>query len=59
MSAPGMDVCFQFETGQIQFLNNRVIGHRRTRFTDWPEGHRKRLLVRLWLRDQGRPFYNG
>ena len=34
MSAPGMDVSFQFEPGQIQILNNRVIGHRRTGFTD-------------------------
>ena len=59
MSAPGMDVSFQFEPGQIQFLNNRVIGHRRTRFTDWPKGNRKRLLVRIWIRDQGGPFYNG
>ena len=27
---------FQFEAGQIQFLNNRVIGHKRTSFEDWP-----------------------
>jgi len=47
MSAPSMDVSFQFEPGQIQILNNRVIGHRRTGFTDWPEEDRKRLLVRL------------
>ena len=59
MSAPGMDVSFQFEPGQIQIINNRVIGHRRTEFIDWREADRKRLLVRLWLRDQGRPFYNG
>ena len=59
MSTPGMDVSFQFEPGQIQILNNRVIGHRRTGFEDWPEADQKRLLVRLWLRDQGRPFYNG
>ncbi len=59
MSAPGMDVAFQFQPGQIQILNNRTIGHRRTGFEDWPAAAKKRLLVRLWLRDQGRPFYNG
>jgi len=59
MSAPGMDVTFDFQPGQIQIINNRVIGHRRTGFADWPEPERKRRLVRLWLRDQGRRFYNG
>ena len=38
---------------------NRLLGHRRTGFTDWPDEGKKRLLVRLWLRDWGRPFYNG
>ncbi len=59
MSAPGMDVSFFFEPGQIQIVNNRRIGHRRTGFEDWAEPGKKRLLVRLWLRDWGRRFYNG
>lgn len=59
MNAPGMDVSFQFQPGQIQILNNRKIGHRRTGFEDWPDAQNKRLLVRLWMRDQGRQFYNG
>ena len=59
LSAPGMDVSFHFEPGQIKIINNRVIGHRRTELVDWPEADQDRLLVRLWLRDQGRPFYNG
>jgi hypothetical protein len=59
MNAPGMDVSFKFEPGQIQILNNRKIGHRRTGFQDWPERRNKRLLVRLWMRDQGRALYNG
>lgn len=59
MNAPGMDVSFQFQPGQIQILNNRKIGHRRTGFQDWPDANAKRLLVRLWMRDQGRRFYNG
>lgn len=59
MRAPGQALNFHFEPGQIQFVNNRLLGHRRTGFRDWPEPDRKRLLVRLWLRDWGRPFYNG
>jgi hypothetical protein len=46
-------------SAQIQFVNNRLIEHRRTAFRDWPDAQRKRLLYRLWLRDWGRPFYNG
>ncbi len=59
MRAPGQSLTFHFEPGQIQLVNNRLLGHRRTGFQDWPEPDRKRLLVRLWLRDWGRPFYNG
>ncbi|MGF6757382.1 TauD/TfdA family dioxygenase [Paraburkholderia sp. GAS42] len=50
---------FFFEPGQIQIVDNKRCGHRRTGFTDYPEPERKRHLVRLWLRDQGRRFYNG
>lgn len=53
---------FFFEPGQIQILDNRRIGHRRTGFVDYDEEEeedRKRHLVRLWLRDRGRRFYNG
>ena len=56
---PGMVHDFSFEPGQIQILNNRCLGHRRTGFEDWPEPERRRHLVRLWFRDSGRPFYNG
>jgi alpha-ketoglutarate-dependent taurine dioxygenase len=50
---------FFFEAGQIQIVDNTRLGHRRTAFVDYPEDHRKRHLVRLWLRDHGRRFYNG
>jgi alpha-ketoglutarate-dependent taurine dioxygenase len=50
---------FFFEAGQIQILDNRRIGHRRTGFVDHAEDDRKRHLVRLWLRERGRRFYNG
>ena len=56
---PRMYIEFAFQPGQIQFLNNRAFGHKRTGFRDWPEGSRKRHLVRVWLRDRGRRFYNG
>lgn len=59
MSRPETTVDFHFEAGQIQFVNNRQIAHKRSAFRDWPEPERKRHLVRLWLRDRGRPFYNG
>lgn len=54
-----MAAAFTFEPGQIQVLNNLVIGHRRTAYQDWPQPERRRHLVRLWLRNSGRAFYNG
>ena len=59
MGREDMTVDFHFEAGQMQFVNNRQIAHKRTGFRDWPESERKRHLVRLWLRDRGRAFYNG
>jgi alpha-ketoglutarate-dependent taurine dioxygenase len=59
MDRPDLKIDFHFEAGQMQFVNNRQIAHKRTAFRDWPEPGRKRHLVRLWLRDGGRPFYNG
>lgn len=50
---------FFFEPGQIQIVDNVRLGHRRTGFKDFPEEDRKRHLVRLWLRERGRRFYNG
>jgi alpha-ketoglutarate-dependent taurine dioxygenase len=50
---------FFFEPGQIQILDNRRLGHKRTQFEDWPDAEKKRTLIRLWLRDHERPFYNG
>lgn len=50
---------FFFEPGQIQIVNNRRIGHKRTAFEDWPEPERQRHLTRIWLRAEGRRFYNG
>jgi len=50
---------FLFKPGQIQIVDNQFIGHKRTSFEDWPEKNRKRRLVRLWIRNGGKVFYNG
>jgi Taurine catabolism dioxygenase TauD, TfdA family len=55
----GLSVDFDLEPGQIQFVHNRVLGHSRTAFDDYPDPGRKRHLVRLWLRDNGRRAYSG
>jgi alpha-ketoglutarate-dependent taurine dioxygenase len=56
---PELRVELDFAPGQIQYLNNRATGHARTEFIDHPEPERRRHLVRLWLRDQGRRTYRG
>jgi len=55
----GLGKDFEFQRGQIQIVNNKRLAHRRTAFRDWPEPERRRHLVRIWLRDAGRPFYLG
>jgi hypothetical protein len=59
MEDPALGKTFDFEPGQIQIVNNRRIGHRRTAFTDWPDNDEKRHLVRIWLRERGRRSYHG
>jgi alpha-ketoglutarate-dependent taurine dioxygenase len=54
-----LSVDFDLEPGQIQFVDNRALGHSRTAFVDYPEPDRKRHLVRLWMRDHGRRSYPG
>src|SRR5712691_638354 len=56
---PGIAIDFDFVPGEIQFVDNRVLGHSRTEFEDFPEPARRRHLVRLWLRDHGRRAYPG
>lgn len=38
------------EPGDLQFLNNRVVLHGRTRFEDFPDLERKRHMLRVWLK---------
>ncbi len=54
-----LSVDFDLEPGQMQFVHNRALGHSRTAFVDHPDSDRKRHLVRLWMRDQGRRAYPG
>jgi alpha-ketoglutarate-dependent taurine dioxygenase len=55
----GLSVDFDLEPGQMQFVDNRALGHSRTAFVDYPEPGRNRHLVRLWMRDHGRRAYPG
>ena len=40
---------FMFKPGDLQFINNHVMLHSRTEFTDWPDEDRRRHLLRMWL----------
>ena len=47
------------ERGQVQYLNNREIGHYRSAFEDHDDPARKRHLYRLWHRETGSSNYDG
>ena len=38
-----------FEPGDMQFLKNAAILHKRTAYLDWDDPSEKRHLLRLWL----------
>ena len=59
LSEPGAAVAFTLAAGQVQFLNNARVVHRRTAFEDYDEPERRRHLVRIFLRDEGRRSYMG
>lgn len=46
---PALYLDMEFRPGDIQFLKNSVILHKRTEYEDWEEPERKRHLLRLWL----------
>lgn len=56
---PAISADFEFAPGEIQFVDNRTLGHSRTEYEDWPEPEKRRHLIRLWLRDHGRRAYAG
>lgn len=46
---PAMRLDFEMRPGDLQLINNHMVLHARSNFTDWPERKRKRLLLRLWV----------
>ncbi|MDI1450372.1 TauD/TfdA family dioxygenase [Polyangium sp. 6x1] len=46
---PRLTLDMRFEPGDVQWLKNSVVLHKRTEYEDWPEDDRKRHLLRLWL----------
>lgn len=56
---PVLQFEFDMQPGDMQFARNCEVGHSRTEFEDFAEPEKKRLLVRLWLRDAGAPGYIG
>lgn len=54
---PGFYLDMDFAPGDIQWLKNSVILHKRTEYVDWEEQERKRHLLRLWL--AARDFEDG
>jgi hypothetical protein len=59
LSEPDHHVDFVLAQGQIEFVNNARIAHRRTAFIDHDDAALKRHLVRIFLRDEGRRSYMG
>jgi len=53
VDAPAHWVEFRIETGQFQYLNNRLFAHCRTEFHDAPASARRRHMIRVWNRDEG------
>ena len=58
VDSPELRVEFTIERGQIQYLNNREFAHSRTDFRDASESHRKRHLLRIWTREEGRRTFH-
>jgi len=52
---PELRLEMDLEAGDMQFLNNRLVMHGRTEYTDHPETERRRLMLRLWLMVPGWP----
>lgn len=52
---PSLYLDMDFRPGDMQFLKNASILHKRTAYEDWDEPQRKRHLLRLWLVDSNFP----
>jgi Taurine catabolism dioxygenase TauD, TfdA family len=56
---PEVRLDFLMEPGEVTFTNNCLLLHTRTEFEDSADPAQKRLLLRLWLREDGRPMSPG
>jgi Taurine catabolism dioxygenase TauD, TfdA family len=50
---------YMLERGQILIFNNREGLHHREGFKNGKTADKQRHLIRVWLRDEGRPFFDG
>ena len=50
---PALYVDMHFRPGDVQWLRNAFVLHKRTEYEDYPEPDRKRHLLRLWLSAAG------
>jgi Taurine catabolism dioxygenase TauD, TfdA family len=48
-TSPDLAIRFMLEPGQTLILHNRAVLHARTDYSDWPELHRRRHLLRMWI----------
>ena len=53
MNRTELQVHFEMQRGDMQFVSNRFVLHSRTAFVDHPEPERRRHLKRLWLQWRG------
>jgi hypothetical protein len=54
-----LSVRYMMERGQIQIIDNRQGLHYRTDFKDGERVEERRHLLRMWFRDEGRPYFDG
>jgi hypothetical protein len=54
---PDLYLDMDFRPGDMQWIRNAVVLHKRTAYVDWPEPERRRHLLRLWL--TAREFADG
>jgi hypothetical protein len=50
---PDLYLDMDFRPGDMQWIRNAVVLHKRTAYVDWPEPERRRHLLRLWLAARG------
>lgn len=56
---PEIRLNFSMQPGEATFTNNCLLLHTRTAFEDSPDPAKKRLMLRLWLRQDDRPMTSG